>query len=456
MPRRQKSIWPRCSPDGNLGAGHRPQPSMEATLNTRHTHSAPERGSVAIIVALSIAVLIGMIGLAVDLGRMFVIKTELQNAADACALAAANELDGNTGAKLRADAAGIWVSTGNKINFQHDAATDATVNLALTYSETLNGIYGRSIDDKNAKFAKCTLSRPKIGMLFMGVLGIGSQTVGAHAVASLVESQAPCTIPLGYCMGHPTPGQKCADGSDPDSNGLCIGNWSSGKFSAGSGDTVGETNINGAFNWLDFPNDEGTGANVLKDQLITGYCGGLTDETVDAETGDMSVLQTYWNTRFGLYKSGAGSPQYDVAPKATADLTGFSYTPKNWPSKHGAYSDFVSHRPLHTPYQGNNPLDPNATGLNLNPSFSSKPEALAAGAIDRRVVTVPIVDCNGWDSTHTTYSGSYACVLLLHPIAKPTDIVYMEYLGPAGPGSVLCPTGGLPGKGGAKVPGLVQ
>lgn len=53
-----------------------------------------QRGAVAIIVGICIVVLVGMIGLVVDMGHLFVFKTELQNAADSCALAAAKELDG--------------------------------------------------------------------------------------------------------------------------------------------------------------------------------------------------------------------------------------------------------------------------------------------------------------------------------------------------------------------------
>ena len=47
-----------------------------------------QRGAVAIIVGLTLAVLIGFAGLALDLGRLYVNKSELQNAADSCALAA--------------------------------------------------------------------------------------------------------------------------------------------------------------------------------------------------------------------------------------------------------------------------------------------------------------------------------------------------------------------------------
>ena len=47
--------------------------------------SAPrcaQRGSVAIIVGLSMVVLVGLVGLALDGGRLYATKTELQNGAD--------------------------------------------------------------------------------------------------------------------------------------------------------------------------------------------------------------------------------------------------------------------------------------------------------------------------------------------------------------------------------------
>lgn len=53
-----------------------------------------QRGAVAIIVALCLTLLIGMLGLVLDLGHLYVAKTELQNAADAAALSGAKELNG--------------------------------------------------------------------------------------------------------------------------------------------------------------------------------------------------------------------------------------------------------------------------------------------------------------------------------------------------------------------------
>lgn len=64
-----------------------------------------ERGSFLVIMAIMLVLLIAIGALALDLGRVFVLRNEMQNAADAAALAAAMELDGRDGARARAEAA---------------------------------------------------------------------------------------------------------------------------------------------------------------------------------------------------------------------------------------------------------------------------------------------------------------------------------------------------------------
>ncbi|MFA6810696.1 MAG: TadG family pilus assembly protein [Desulfoplanes sp.] len=55
-----------------------------------------EKGAVVILVSLSLLVLLGVVALAIDTGHLMVIRNELQNAADAAALAGANNLYSKT------------------------------------------------------------------------------------------------------------------------------------------------------------------------------------------------------------------------------------------------------------------------------------------------------------------------------------------------------------------------
>ena len=54
------------------------------------------RGFILLATAVSLAVLIGMLGLAVDLGRVYITKSEAQAFADFAAMAAARELNGKS------------------------------------------------------------------------------------------------------------------------------------------------------------------------------------------------------------------------------------------------------------------------------------------------------------------------------------------------------------------------
>jgi len=64
-----------------------------------------QSGAYLVLVTILLVVLIGVGALALDLGRLFVLRSEMQNAADAAAIAAARELDGTGGARSRAELA---------------------------------------------------------------------------------------------------------------------------------------------------------------------------------------------------------------------------------------------------------------------------------------------------------------------------------------------------------------
>jgi len=63
-----------------------------------------QQGAVIITVCLLMLFLLGFMGIALDYGRLFIVKTELQTALDSCALSAAHELDRQAGAIARARA----------------------------------------------------------------------------------------------------------------------------------------------------------------------------------------------------------------------------------------------------------------------------------------------------------------------------------------------------------------
>src|SRR6267143_4854029 len=55
-----------------------------------------ERGSIMIMTAIFALLLLLMVGMTIDISRIYSVRAELQNAADAAALTAARELNGGT------------------------------------------------------------------------------------------------------------------------------------------------------------------------------------------------------------------------------------------------------------------------------------------------------------------------------------------------------------------------
>ncbi|MGE5469745.1 MAG: pilus assembly protein TadG-related protein [Bacteroidota bacterium] len=423
---------------------------MSQEISSRNS----QRGAVAIIVGLALAVLVGFAGLAIDLGRLYVNKTELQNAADACALAASRELTCSAAPcpasnLLNAQAAGIYVAGRDSRDLQSSAVSIDVADVEFSTTLAPNSSYRSIAGGANpaSKYVMCTARSTGLLPWFMGVLGIGAQNVSASAVATLTAAQSNCGIPMALCSKGPAP-----------SYGLTVGQWYGGRQDASGG-------ASGNFNWVDFTPPSG-GANELKDLLSgTGVCNMNVTNPV-GQTGMNQGAVSAFNSRFGLYKGGGGNPQIGDAPP---DYSGFAYTstavvggtPNTWPAGSNALNDFLSKRNSNAPYGSTTRAGNTATGLSIPTSYSpTQAAALATQGADRRLVTSPIVDCAGWSGGATTTPiQAWACVLLLHPIDGPTSKVFFEYRGLSSDPSSPCATSGAvggPGSVGPQVPALVQ
>lgn len=155
------------------------------------------RGSVAIYVAAVGAVVIGIGALGIDVGRMAVLRSQIQNAADAAAMSAAGELNGLGMARARAT----------------DVATDAILNttgltngvseFVVQSTEFLSEIVPTAVpatSDANANFVRVSLEPRDIDLLFRPVLDLltgGSASPTATLAATATAGGAPvmCHIP---------------------------------------------------------------------------------------------------------------------------------------------------------------------------------------------------------------------------------------------------------------------
>src|SRR5262245_37915260 len=93
-------------------------------INLRNLRSR-EGGYVLMTMGVTAFGLFGVMGMAVDIGRLYIIKNETQAYCDAAALAAALQLDGTS--QGITDATNAALAVGNKYNFDSTALTTQCV-----------------------------------------------------------------------------------------------------------------------------------------------------------------------------------------------------------------------------------------------------------------------------------------------------------------------------------------
>jgi uncharacterized membrane protein len=92
-----------------------------------------QRGFVLIVTAISMTLLLGLAGLGIDIGRMYVIRAELQSFTDAAALTAALELNG-TGAGIARARTGAGRLAHGPHAMRWDMGTQSIANIATSFA----------------------------------------------------------------------------------------------------------------------------------------------------------------------------------------------------------------------------------------------------------------------------------------------------------------------------------
>lgn len=406
-----------------------------------------QNGSVAVIVGVSLAVLVGFAGLALDLGRLYVNKTELQNAADACALAAASELLCDTSVPgacpasylQHAENAGMFATAQNRRDFQETAVAIAASDIQFSTALASGYMTRAGGASPASKYARCTTHGDGLVPWFMGVLGVGASNVAATAVATLAPAQSFCNAaPIGLCN---------KPGSSAPSYGYGIGEWVTANF---TGDSLA-----GSFKWIDFTPSAG-GTTELRDQLAgsNAVCGIRVGDDV-REPGVKQGAKFAYNTRFGLYANGSGFTPQTAPP----DRTGYAY-PNSAPGSPvigigtSAYSDYRSRQGLYDTFKKDEYAGdkvPNAKPPAMTPQDHQQ------YGTERRMIATPVVDCAAGNIMPIL---DMACMLMLNPMSNGANgTIYLEYRGPATAAGSPCRIAGVPGDAsgkGPQVPTLVQ
>ncbi|HKC64793.1 MAG TPA: Tad domain-containing protein [Pyrinomonadaceae bacterium] len=158
---------------------------MSERLLRKRTKRDGERGSVLATATLGMLSLLLAVGLGVDISRLYLAKTELQNAADSAALAGASGLNGaSSGITTAADRA---VQTMNNFQFNKTGVTIPRAN--VLFAVNLDGPYVSEADAqgvaKNIRFVQVSTSSSPISITFAGTILGNSRNISATATAGL-------------------------------------------------------------------------------------------------------------------------------------------------------------------------------------------------------------------------------------------------------------------------------
>lgn len=272
-----------------------------------------DRGAVAPLVAIALFALVAVGGIAFDYARVASMDTELQGAADQAALAAATQLDGQTGACVRAASAAssllanktLFANEGSGMNVvvPTSGVTDCTGNTAIKFYQSYDQVNdtpgAAATGDADAKVVIVSVTpRQSVFSLTPIVAAFRSGSIGAQAVASL--SSAICKEPpVMICNPAETSTVTTFDPSAYAGDGLLLtsvgggsGAWAPGNF--GYLDT--QTGVNGAPDLR-----EGLGWNTP-----AGNC--IPETGVNTKPGATVTVTDSFNTRFDIYDTNTACP----------------------------------------------------------------------------------------------------------------------------------------------------
>jgi len=272
--------------------GSMPTRALRTASLRAATLKTDERGAVAVIVAVSMVALLGFAALAIDTGALYAERAQLQNGADAAALAIAQDCAKGACGNIQATAQTFANASAN------DGAAAVTVTAPSTAAPTTVRV---QTSTKDGATGAGTLA-----LSFAPVLGIDSKTVAASATAKWGSPAAgPAVLPLAFAA--------CAfakAGVQVITTGTTDGATASCPLISGSG-----TPLPGGFGWLDDPS-----------KTCKATVSIATSAAMSSDTG--ANLPT--NCAAVLTAAVGKTVLLPVFSAATGSGTGGSYTIRGW------------------------------------------------------------------------------------------------------------------------------
>ena len=267
-----------------------------------------ERGSITIMTAIFALLLLLMVGLTIDISRIYLVRSELQNAADAAALTAARELNGGTGGIDDAVTQATNVIANTQGLRAKTNVTIASVEFAVNLNDNpyMSAAAAKGVASQ-IQFVRVTTAATSTTILFASsALGVSNTQTRQAVAGKSVELSGICDFfpaAVGLTDTTPTPGTIMTL-----------------KFAQGSGSIAQINDMD--YIVLDVPCITGNG-DVETARLAAGEpcacnsLGGSINMTPSSNFGNGgSAAGDGMNTRFGVYANGYGN----------------ALTPANYPS----------------------------------------------------------------------------------------------------------------------------
>lgn len=251
-----------------------------------------ESGAALIYVSLLMVALVGIAGLALDSGRLFSLRHEMQNAADAAALAGAWQLDGTLTGSQQADFAARNAVVINNQKFGNSAGAVTIASTAFYSAVPADDDTPLTAAAPPYDYIEVTTAGVVQNALLARVIG-GPATVTLSAKAVARKGQALCsTTPLFMCL--------------PDPVNFTIGNWLGKQVISKAGPSGNGQNW-GPGNWglLDAPNGQGVSSLVPFIASENGLPICIGAGTVNTAPGDKAPVYAAFNVRFDMYEKQA-------------------------------------------------------------------------------------------------------------------------------------------------------
>jgi Flp pilus assembly protein TadG len=254
-----------------------------------------ERGSILATSALGMLSVLLAVGLGVDISRLYLAKTELQNAADAAALAGVSALDSSAAGITEATDRAVQVM--NSYNFNNQSVTFPRAN--VLFAKNLEGSYiseaSAQANPKDIRFVQVTTPSSAVPVSFaVSVLGSSKNLTATATAGFSVPINEPCNFLPAFVL-------------DDLANPIAPGNLYSFRLEAGDHISPGNYQL---------LSPEAPGGSDVR----TGMANGVSvcakpGDTIATKTGvTAGDVRQGINTRFDIYQ---GPVDPDVSPPDT-------------------------------------------------------------------------------------------------------------------------------------------